>query len=83
MTNERSIFDTVADVEAENEAGGFADSDILMELREYVRTSLEANDCISTGMDGCGCGSADIEMEFEGIRFNVSISLSEDEETEH
>jgi hypothetical protein len=81
---QRTILDTIADVTAETDAGGFADSDILMELRKMISEVItECTDAKTTGNDGCGCGSADVEFDLDGLRFNVSISLSEDEEVEH
>ena len=81
---ERTIFDTCDDAATETGAGGFADSDILMELRAMISEIItECTDAVTTGNDGCGCGSADVEFDLDGLRFNVSISLSEDEEIEH
>jgi hypothetical protein len=81
---ERTIFETVTDAEAEADLGGFADSDILMELREMITEIItECTEATTTGNDGCGCGSADVEFDLDGLIFNVSISLSEDEEIEH
>lgn len=81
---ERNIFDTVADVAAESDAGDFADSDILMNLRAMITELItECTDAKETGMSGCGCGSADVEFDLDGLIFNVSINLSEPEEIEH
>jgi hypothetical protein len=81
---ERTIFDTCDEVSAESDAGGFADSDILMELRAMITELItECTDAKETGMSGCGCGSADVEFDLEGLTFNVSISLTEPEEIEH
>ena len=81
---ERTIFETVDDVADETGLGGFADSDILMELRAMITEIItECTEATMTGNDGCGCESADVEFDLEGLRFNVSISLSEDEEIEH
>jgi hypothetical protein len=79
---DRTIVDTCAD--AEIEANGFSDSDVLLELRNLISELLtEYTDAKETGNDGCGCGSADIEFDMDGIVFTVSISLSGDEEIEH
>jgi hypothetical protein len=81
---ERTIFDTVADVATESEFGGFADSDILLDLRKMITELItECTDAKATGNSGCGCGSADVEFDLDGLVFNVSISLSEPEEIEH
>ena len=81
---QKNIHETIADVSAETDAGGFADSDILMELRKMITEVItECTDAKETGMTGCGCGSADVEFELGDLRFTVSISLSEDEEVEH
>jgi hypothetical protein len=37
---ERTIFETVTDAEAEADLGGFADSDILVELRAAANLAL-------------------------------------------
>ena len=80
----KTIYDTISDVAEETAAGGFADSDILMELRKMVSEVItECTDATTTGNDGCGCGSADVEFDLNGLRFNISISLSEDGEVEH
>lgn len=80
----KTIFNTVADVEAESATGGFADSHILMDLRNLISELMtECTDAKMTGNSGCGCGSADIEFELDGVVFTVSISLSGDEESEH
>lgn len=82
--NERTISNTIEDVAAETDAGGFADSDILMELRNMISEVItECTDATTTGNDGCGCGSADVEFEMNGLRFNISITLSEEDEVEH
>jgi hypothetical protein len=81
---ERTIFNTVADVDSETEAGGFADSHILMELRKMITELLtDCTDAKTTGNSGCGCGSADVEFDLDGVVFNVSISLSGDEDVEY
>jgi hypothetical protein len=80
----KTIYDTISDVAEETAAGGFADSDILMELRKMVSEVItECTDATTTGNDGCGCGSADVEFDLNGLRFTISISLSEDDEVEH
>jgi hypothetical protein len=80
----KTIYETISDVAEESAAGGFADSDILMELRKMISEVItECTDAKTTGNDGFGCGSADVEFDLDGLRFNISISLSEDEEVEH
>lgn len=80
----KNIYETISDVTAETDVGGFADSDILMELRKMITEVItECTDAKETGMTGCGCGSADVEFDLEGLKFMISISLSEDEEVEH
>lgn len=82
--NDKTIVDTVTDDAAESDAGGFADSHILMELREMISELItDCTDATTTGNDGCGCGSADVEFDLDGLKFTVSISLSGDEDIEH